>query len=203
MRTIEQTIYNFDELEEETRKRLIEEATEEEKELYCNTQLNEDMQAEAEALLERYFLKATLKYIYYSLTYCQGDGAMIAFEVPIEAINEIAPEELRFTQKELEDFKTCDNTIKILHDNGCRYYHERSFIIDLEYNELITSDSGEWNEEREEKLNKLIKWLEGYIININKEFTATGYRFIEEKPEEAYIIEQLQENEYFKNGEIY
>jgi hypothetical protein len=219
MRKIKQTIYNFNELEEEVKKRLIEKRKEEEKQFYYEWGLLEDMQEEAKRLLEKYFKNAELKDVYYSLNYCQGDGAMIAFIINIADLNKkykiLSKEELRFIQD-----KGVINNIKILHGDNY-YYHEYTFRFDYHDNfgywdfEDIKEDYKIKEEDFnsiESRITELLDDINKHntkspfvrdIISMNKDFTATGYRFIEEEPEEAYIIEQLQENEYFKNGEIY
>ena len=201
MRKITQTIYNFDELEEETKKKLIEARKEEEAQFYCEWGLLEDMQEEAKRLLKKYFKgQAVFEKVYYSLSYSQGDGAMIIFNVPIEAINEIAPKEAKLNKKDLNIIKeSYTDKVNIKHNNGF-YYHERSFTIE---NDFYLYQADELSEDGQKKLEALLNWLKAYIITMNEELTEAGYKFIEAEPEEAYIIEQLQENEYFKNGEIY
>ena len=76
----EYEVYTFDELNEDIKEKLIEEEIERQYEDYIELYLYEDMYLEAERLLEKYFgKKAELDNIYYSLSYCQGDGAMMEF----------------------------------------------------------------------------------------------------------------------------
>lgn len=85
MRTETQTIkiYNFDELSEDIRQKLIEKEIEYQHELYCEDCLESDMRYKANELLKKYFKNnnAELKDVYYSLSYCQGDGAMFEFDL--------------------------------------------------------------------------------------------------------------------------
>lgn len=84
MRTETKTIkiYNFDELSKEIQQELIKKEIEEQAEVYCETFLLEDMQEEARRLLDKNFGdKATFKGVYYDLSYCQGSGAMIEFDL--------------------------------------------------------------------------------------------------------------------------
>lgn len=85
MRTETKTIkiYNFDELSEDIRQKLIEKEIEYQHELYCEDWLESDMKYKAKELLEKYFKNsnAELKDVYYSLSYCQGDGAMFEFDL--------------------------------------------------------------------------------------------------------------------------
>lgn len=85
MRTETKTIkiYNFDELSEEIKQKLIEKEIEYQHELYCEDFLESDMEYKANELLKKYFKNnnATLKKVYYALSYCQGDGAMFEFDL--------------------------------------------------------------------------------------------------------------------------
>ena len=108
MKTITKTynIYEFDELNEKVKENLISEEVKFQQEHYCENFLEEDMGNFAIELLQKYFgEKAKFNGVYYSLSYCQGDGAMIEFD-------------LNYYNKELE----------IKHDNS-HYYHENSFNI--------------------------------------------------------------------------
>jgi hypothetical protein len=85
MRTETKTIkiYNFDELSEEVKRKLIEKEIEYQHEAYCEDFLENEMKYYANELLKKYFKenKAELKNVYYSLSYCQGDGAMFEFDL--------------------------------------------------------------------------------------------------------------------------
>ena len=85
MRTETKTIkiYNFDELDEDVKRKLIEKEIEEQHELYCEDWLLNDLKEKAKELLKKYFRNnyTDLKYVYYDLSYCQGDGAMFEFNL--------------------------------------------------------------------------------------------------------------------------
>lgn len=75
-------VYDFEELSEEIQKKLIEEEKENIFESYLDLKLCEDLTELAKEILEQHFgKKAIFNKIYYSLSYCQGDGAMIEFEI--------------------------------------------------------------------------------------------------------------------------
>lgn len=115
MQTITKTfnVYNFDELSKEMQEELIKKEEENIKQVEIDEFLKEEMEQLAIQLLEENFGEnAIFKDVYYSLCYCQGDGAMIEF-----------------------DLKYYNKNIEIRHNNG-HYYHERSFIIDDTCNEL-------------------------------------------------------------------
>lgn len=105
-------IYTFDELDESVQKKLIDVEIESNVEFYCQAFLFEDMREKAIELLKKNF-KDAAKYenLYYSLSYCQGDGAVIEFY-------------LTYNGKELE-----------IKHNGGHYCHSRSFLINGEISE--------------------------------------------------------------------
>ena len=110
---------------------MIEEEKRSEAEFYLDNFLIEDMQEKAKELLKKYFGKnATFKNVYYSLAYCQGDGAMIEF-----------------------DLYYYNKFVKIRH-NGY-YYHKYSFIIDDidTYGEYLTDKQTEKLKEKIVKMN--------------------------------------------------
>lgn len=119
MKTITKTfnIYEFDELSAEIQESLIQKEEENIRQADIEVFLEEEMNNLAELLLEENFgEKATLKNVYYSLCYSQGDGAMIEF-----------------------DLNYCGKDVEVRHDPYCYYYHERSFEIiesDKELTEL-------------------------------------------------------------------
>mgnify|MGYP003558164235 CR=1 FL=1 len=99
-------IYEFDELPQDTKEQLVKKECEILTENYCNYYLEEDIEEKAKELIKKAFgEKAVFQGVYYSLSYCQGDGAMIEF-----------------------DLKYCNKNVKIRHDGG-HYYHENSYYI--------------------------------------------------------------------------
>jgi len=100
-------VYDFNELSKEIQKELIEKEKQKQNEFYINDFLFEDMQEAAKKLLQKYFKnnETEFKNVYYDLSYCQGRGAMIEFN-------------LYYYNK----------YVKIEHYG--HYNHERSFIID-------------------------------------------------------------------------
>lgn len=135
MRTETKTIkiYNFDELDEDVKRKLIEKEIEEQHELYCNGWLLNDLKEKAKKLLKKYFRNnyTDLKDVYYSLSYCQGDGAMFEFN-------------LYYYNKH----------VQVKHYGY--YYHSRSFIID-------TWELTEKQEKQlKEKILKMFKEFEDY-----------------------------------------
>ena len=118
MQTITKTynIYEFDELPQDTRKKVIEKNAELIREAEVEDYLKEDMELYAQQLLKDYFgEKAIFKNVYYDLSYCQGSGAMIEF-----------------------DLKCYNKNVEIRH-NGGHYYHENSFkIVEVDFDDELT-----------------------------------------------------------------
>lgn len=99
-------IYNFNELDKNLQEQLIEDEKERQEELFCENFLLDDMSNKAIELLEKHFKNnAEFIGVQYDLSYCQGSGAMIEFNV-----------------------NYCGKYAKIKHYGY--YCHERSFIID-------------------------------------------------------------------------
>ena len=82
METITKTynVYNFNELDEEIQKELIQKEKEYQYESYIEAFLYDDLLEEAKRVLKKYIKHTELNDINYSLSYCQGDGAMMEFE---------------------------------------------------------------------------------------------------------------------------
>lgn len=136
MQTITKTfnIYGFDELSAEIQEELIKKEEEKIKQCDIENFLEEEMNNLAELLLEENFgEKAIFKNVYYSLSYCQGDGAMIEF-----------------------DLKYCGKDVAIRHNPFSHYWHERSF-------EIISDNLTENQENKlKEKIIKINEQLTKY-----------------------------------------
>jgi len=219
MRTIEEKIYNYDELSEEVKERLLEKQKERELESYCEYCLIEDMRYKARELVKEYFNGATFNNVYYDLSYCQGSGAMIEFTINIVDLNNkyhiLSDEELRYVTD-----KGIVNDIVIYHKDNL-YYHEYTFDIKY-YDDFYGYDYEDIKDEyniTEEEFNtiedRIIKLLDAYnkhntesefikdIVSMNKELTKYGYSVIEHPIDDEIALESLRENEYYENGEIF
>ena len=136
MQTITKTfnIYNFDELSAEIQEELIKKEEENIRQADIECSLEDEMSELAKQLLEENFgEKAIFKKVYYDLGYCQGDGAMIEFNL-----------------------NYCGKDVEIRHNPYCHYYHERSF-------EIISDNLTENQENKlKEKIIKINKQLTKY-----------------------------------------
>lgn len=195
MRTIETKIYKFGELKEEIKEKVIKVVKKDIEEEYCKYWLKEDMEEKAKELLKKYFGDdAWLREVYYDLSYSQGSGAMVAFE-------------LKYYNLDLNIFNTG------------RYCHERVFgIEECYYNKFELSFKRE--EKLREKIIKMneeltkfgheqiehfrnvsIEEIETYCNDTELEFTENGEIYCWEtnllKTEEFIVGKQL---EYFKRS---
>lgn len=133
METITKTfnIYNFNELSKEIQKKVIEREEKNIKELEVEDFLKDEMEFYAEQLLsENFGDKAIFKNVYYDLSYCQGSGAMIEF-----------------------DLVYYGKSLSIKHDKYCRYYHENSFEV-IENDKELTEKQYNTLKEKIIKINK-------------------------------------------------
>lgn len=167
MRTIETKVYTFDELSEE--------AKEKAREWYHTNNdypfLSEDMNVIAGELLKDAGIKNADYQVFYSLSYCQGDGAMIELTA---------------------DWKAWHVVVK----HSGHYYHERSTTIELTSNKTGEYAPIETVEDFKENVYiplciELKKYgyecieyedsnesVDEVLINNEYEFTSDGKRFI-------------------------
>lgn len=218
--TKEYKVYDFDELKEDVKEKVVERFQEQNAEDYCEYYLEEDMEYNAQELLEKYFGKdVKLDRVYYDLSYCQGSGSMIAFTINIEDLNKkynfLTDEEMRFVQD-----KGIVNEISIYHNDN-HYYHEYTFSIEYIDNfgyydyEDIKEDYDIAEEDFNNLEDKIIEFLDTYdkvnspsspfieeIIKMNKELTRKGYELIDYDFEDE-SKENARNYKYLEDGTIF
>lgn len=220
MRTIEKTIYKFDELDKDIQEKLIKEEKEYCFNSYMENFFQDDMEHKAQELVDDYFGgDADFIQTYYSLSYSQGDGAMIEFDINIEDLNNkynlFSVEEMRFIMD-----KGIINYISVRHNDN-HYYHEYTFNVDYEYYNDWSYDDikddykiTEFNfNSIEDRMYELLDSSNKHytesmfikdIINMNRELVKFGYNTIENYEEDIdFVIENFSENEYYENGDVY
>lgn len=203
------TVFSFTELNEEAKK----EAVEQYRSRYSDRLFDE---CDCE-MLKEYFEEELhgLGYedmkVYFSLSYCQGDG--VAFEGELIEINKVAKRLLN--EKEWALYE------KLIEDNGVwgkirltnhGYYHWNSMDVEIESD---IDNFYDWEiEEIGQELYKayidLLKDLQNYmnsdIKDISKRLEKEGYEDIEYKESDEYIIETLENNdhiEFYEDGTIF
>ena len=192
MKQVKINIYEFKELDKKIQERLIEDMAEIQEDDYYRTQLYNDIKDYACKLLRDNFKDSLFLDVYYDLSYGQGSGAMIEFNINIEALNN---KYKMLTKKEIEKIEeTGFTTISIKHVGN--YYHALSF--DIDYTFYIDN-----SDKLQEKLDKMIEKFKEDIIDINEQVTKKGYEFMDFVSDRETLIDILEENKYLKNGTIY
>lgn len=219
----EYELYTFDELSNDVKEKLIERERQYQLETYCDLDLYDDMGLKASDLLNDYF-DITSDYLktYYDLSYCQGSGAMVEFDINIVDLNNkynvFSKEEIAFITD-----KGIVNDIRIRHNDN-HYYHEYTFNIDYDYYndysyEDIKDSYGITEKDFETLDDRFYKLVDTYnkhytesefvkdIIKLNKELTSYGYKRIEYwvdcKEEEIIMYIKGYEFEYLENGDVF
>lgn len=221
MRKIEQTIYKFNELGKDIQEELINNEKETNRDEYIHWYLHDDMGSKASDLINDCFgIESDYLYTYYDLSYCQGSGAMVEFDINIEDLNNkykvFTNEEIRF----LTD-KGIVNNIEVRHNNS-NYNHEYTFEVDYHYYGLgvdFEDIKGEYDI-TEDEFNNLENKIDSLlydgnkhynespfvkdIISMNEELTRYGYNIIENcEMDVDSIIGTLSECEYYIDGSVY
>lgn len=219
----EYELYTFDELSDDVKEKLIERERQYQLETYCDLSLYDDMGSKASYLLNDYF-DITSDYLktYYDLSYSQGSGSMVEFDINITDLNNkynvFSKEEMAFiTDKGIVE------DIRIRHHNPY-YYHEYTFNIDYEYYngwsyEDVKDSYGISEKDFETLEDRLCELLDSSnkhntesefvrdIVKLNKELTKYGYQCMEHwgNCEEEEIISLIKDYgfEYLENGDVF
>lgn len=220
MRKITKNIYKYNELKEEVKKKVLERIKEEEQAFYNEVCLQEDMNTLGNKYIKDTFgIDTDYLQVWYDLSYCQGSGAMVQFDITIYDLNNkyhiFTDEEMR-----LINDKGFINTIEVRH-NHSEYYHAYSFSInycydnfDYEYDDIKDDYNISENEFNtiENRLDKLLDDTELFnnpskfaqdIIYINTQLEKAGFELIENNIDDEHLLELCNENEYYENGDVY
>jgi hypothetical protein len=216
--TKEYNLYKFEELDKNVQESILERYIESEIEFYCDCCLKDVLGEKASDLLNDYF-GITSDYLdtYYDLSYCQGSGAMIEFDINIKDLNN---KYKIFSDNEIEllNNKYVVSDIRIRHNNNF-YCHEYTFGIDcdfymgLEYDD-IKEDYKITENEFNTIENRLYDLLDDSnkhytkspfikdVINVNKELSNCGYSVLEDKEYfKEMALETLNDLEFLESGE--
>ena len=145
--------------------------------------------------------------IRYSLNYCQGDGMAFYGTIDLE-------EFIEKRHKELEESLSNDDLrrVKYISKEGWRMHIEkvRAFHLYDHFNtmELFVEDFDCYMydfggvrkkdiENMENATNNLVNFIEDDIKHLSKELETVGYDIAESYENDEYIIEHLEENEYY------
>ena len=216
-------VYDFDELSDDVKEKLIEKEREYQLETYCDCFLYDDMGSKASDLINDYF-EITSDYLktYYDLSYSQGSGSMVEFDINIVGLNNkyniFSKEEMAFiTENGIVD------DIRIRHNDNF-YCHEYTFNIDYDYYndysyEDIKDKYGITEKDFETLDDRFYNLVDSSIkhnaesefvkdiIKLNGELTKYGYECIEYfgncSDEEIISYIKDNDNKYLESGEIY
>lgn len=197
MRTVGINVYKFDELEKDIQERLIEVQEQDDYQFYLDYELDCDMNDIAQNLLEESFKGAEYRHVYYDLSFSQGSGAMIEFDIDLKDINS---KYKMLSKKEITRLENIrfNTEVRVYHNDNL-YYHENTFDVDYE-------DCTFYNDNMEDigrTIDEMIKRFGEDIYSMNRELTKKGYALFDAFPNRDMAILNLRKNEYFKDGTIY
>lgn len=204
-------IYDFDELNDDIKEKVIKRIREDEIDSYCEFYLYDDMLEKCQDLVfEKFGIKNADLEIHYDLSYTQGSGAMFEMSLYMDDINKkynfLTDEELRFV-KDYTDTKI------IIHHNNGHYYNQFCFLIDYNYYNYhdydeIKDDYGLTEGDFydiDEKINIFLNRKNTFyndIIDINNKLTEFGYNSIERFYKDDVIKDIIYNRElkFYKDG---
>lgn len=197
-------VYEYDELDENIKNKLLEEKTTKIFESWCESELYNFMKDKAIDLLKNYFPDSTFNKVYYDLGYCQGDGAQVNFTIDVLTLNK----KYNFFSKKVTDFLKNGANYEINVRQDGYYYHEKAFEIDwydidafayyenyLSFEELDNANS---------QLDRMIDLFKEDITKMNIDLKKYGYKLIEDEEYfKSIALDELNTYSYLKNGDIF
>lgn len=189
----EYLVYKFEELEKDIQEEIMERYIKISYECYIDTMLYDDMVDLAQNTLEKYFKGAEYKHIYYDLSYSQGSGSMVEFNIDLKDLNN---KYKMLSQEEIQGLENFGETnIKVYHDKSC-YCHEYTF--DIDWNDYTDNDNFE---KIQNKIDTMIDLFRQDIVLMNKDITRDGYNMLEDKATfEQMAMEHINDLEFLSNG---
>ena len=195
MEQVKINIYDFKELDKKIQESLIKDEAKTQADIYYETQLENDIKDYAFKLLRDNFKDVLFLDVYYDLSYGQVSGAMIVFDINIEALNN---KYKMLTKKEIEKIEEIGfTTISVKHWGN--YYHALSFDIDYQDYTFYIDNF----DKTQENLDKMIEKFKEDIIDMNEQLTKKGHEYMDFVSDRETLIDILEENKYLKNGRIY
>ena len=194
MRTIEVTLYKFDELPtEEAKKRALEWAREHRGFSEWDVQdLTDRMKEEIE---EAGYYLGRYDSVCWSLSHCQGDGVCFSAEADLE---KVAARLLPEARQALEWAANCDNATQAFVVGD-----ERGHTIRLEWEDIQTSTAIEWLSSSEDKvawvlmtplLDRLREAVEEDIRSLQHMLQKMGYDYIEDMDSDENLVDAMDAN---------
>lgn len=189
MRTIEQKVYRFSELEKTVQEKVIEKWYEEEEYPFLTEDLEQELENDERNIFEDDFK------LLYSLSYCQGDGLSIKGNIDKEKILNLLPEELK------EKFKDKIYSIGSTGNKGHYCFHS---IQDIVY-ELDLNDEDDHDEFYTIFEEEILPIIQNIYCELCKTLKRSGYSILEYRMSIEEFSELSDRNcyEYFENGKMY
>lgn len=201
--TKEYKVYKFKELEKEVQEKVLERYKQDEYEFYIDNILYDDMIDLAQYTLENYFKGAKYNRIYYDLSYCQGSGAMVEFNIDLKYLNN---KYKMLTQEEIDDLENFGGTDVEIRHNNSRYYHERTFNIEWNDFTMYTymDEYCENIEKVQKNIDTMIELFREDIVLMNEQITRDGYNMLEnEAMFEEMAMDHINDLEFLSDGSVF
>lgn len=199
--TKEYTVYTFNELNKETQNKLIESYKKNEFNMEIH---NDNFHQDTIEYLKSEFVNSDLE-IYYSLSYCQGDGLYITGNLNLLDMLEKIKEQ--FNNKELKTLKhyinESDGFVK-LHNNNWYYdFHYEDNAAELRF-ALLDNISYRYSNINYELIQKFSFSASQFLYDLSKELEKQGYKDIYEiDDEEAIEWYECNDFMFLENGEFF
>ena len=192
----EYDVYKFEELEKEVQEKIMDQYIEMSYECYLDNTLCNDMIELAKDSLQNYFKGAEYNNIYYDLSYCQGSGAIVEFNIDLKDLNN---KYKMLTNKEVKKCSDIGYTdIKVYHNNS-HYYHERAF--DIDWNDYTDNDNFEKIQNR---IDTMIDLFKEDIVLMNGDVARDGYNMLEDKSTfEQMAMDHINGLEFLSDGSAF
>ena len=196
-------VYKFNELEKDVQEKVLKRYKESAYEFYIDNILYDDMVILAQNILENYFKGAKYNNIYYDLSYSQGSGAMVEFNIDLKDLNN------KYKMLTDEEIKKCSDigytNIKVYH-NDSYYCHERTFDIDWNDYTMYSyiSEYCENIEKIQKNIDAMIELFREDIVLMNEEIARNGYNMLEDETSfEKMAMERINKLEFLSDGSVF
>jgi len=177
---MEVKVFRFEELEKRVQEKVIEKWYEEENFPFLGDDLRESLSSNEKNIFENDFK------IWYSLSYCQGDGLNIEGSIDIKKILDLLPAELK------EKFTGKIYSLNTKSNNSRYSFHSKS---DIHY-ELDNLDVDDYDLLCEEFENEVLPVIWNIYDDLCRELQKDGYSIIEYRMSTEEFTDMCSANEY-------
>jgi hypothetical protein len=195
MRIIEEKIYKFEELEKTVQEKVIDKWYEEKDYPLLYSDLKYDLKYDEKNIFDDDFR------LYYSLSYCQGDGLRIEGDINLEKALTIL-----FPKMKKKEKMFYIGAISIYSNGNSRYsYAAKS---DIKMNDCFYNDEME-SEEFDKKIEyfeeNILPVIQDHYMDLCKSLENQGYSIIDYRMdiEEFTELCEAKNYEFYENGEMF